>query len=210
MSTSGQDPSDLSYLLLHRLSQALRLASLLKLLNFRLPVVLGVKAEHLPRLLDTNQSLPWVISLGVVFDTGEDLLDKLGCRGGECNVGIGDVEDMSPLQLALDSESEALGTVPSVDIAESAIRVSSSPIMGNVRRNPLPSTRGWVFLELWEPSIVLWGHDITQSDIDDLQLWVPSAVLLRHLLAHKLGERVARFRSFHLFGNRQFGRAVGV
>jgi hypothetical protein len=72
----------------------LSLSSLLQFLDPGLPIKLGIKAQQLPSFLDTNQSFPWVLCLGVIFDIGEILLDELGCCGGECDIGICDIEDV--------------------------------------------------------------------------------------------------------------------
>lgn len=48
---------------------------LLELLYLRLPIVLWVETQYLSGLLDTDQSLPRILGLGIIVDTGEDLLD---------------------------------------------------------------------------------------------------------------------------------------
>jgi len=74
---------------------------LLQLLHFRLPIVLRVKAQQFPSLLDADQTLPRILGLGSIVDVWEDLLDELSSGGGECDVGICDIEHMSSLEVAL-------------------------------------------------------------------------------------------------------------
>ena len=112
------------------LGTPLGLSILLQFLNLRLPVELGIKAQHLPSLLDTNQTLPRILRLWSVIDVWEDLLDELSGRGGECDIGICDVEYVSPLEVALGCQSECLGTVSSVDVTESAILSASANVVG--------------------------------------------------------------------------------
>jgi hypothetical protein len=60
--------------MLHYLD-TLSFTRLLELLYLRLPIVLWVKAQYLPSLLDTDQSLSRILGLWIIVDTGEDLLD---------------------------------------------------------------------------------------------------------------------------------------
>jgi len=78
----------------------LSLSILLQLLHLRLPIKLGIKAQHLPSFLDTDQTLPRILGLGGVIDVREDLLDQFSSWGCECNVGVCDVEYVSPLEVA--------------------------------------------------------------------------------------------------------------
>jgi hypothetical protein len=104
----------------------LGLSILLQLLNLRLPIEFRIKAQHLPSLLDANQTLPRILGLGGVIDIGEDLLHELGSWGGECDIGVCDVEYVSPLEITLCCQSECLGTISSVDVTESATLSASS------------------------------------------------------------------------------------
>ena len=99
----------------------LGLSILLQLLHLRLPIELGIKAQHLPSLLDADETLPRVLGLGCVFDVREDLLDEFSSWGGECDIGICDVEYVCTLEVTLCCQSERLGTISSVDVTESAI-----------------------------------------------------------------------------------------
>jgi hypothetical protein len=98
----------------------LSLSVLLQLLHLRLPIELGIKAQHLPGLLDTNQTLPRILGLGGIIDIREDLLDEFRGRGGECDIGVCDIEYVSSLEVTFCCQSECLSTVSSVDITESA------------------------------------------------------------------------------------------
>lgn len=162
----------------------------LELLDLALPIVLWVKAEHLPRLLDTDETLARVASVGLVRDIGEDALDELGGGCGERSVGVGDVEDVGALEGLLEREAEALRTVSRVDIAEAATRVSMKlhgwQHSGVI--DSLPSPLPGVVLPLGEVDVVLWSDDVAQTDVDDFELWVPAGELLAHLLAEELGE----------------------
>jgi hypothetical protein len=60
--------------MLHYLG-TLSFTRLLELLYLRLPIVLWVKAQYLPSLLDTDQSLSRILGLWIIVDTREDLLD---------------------------------------------------------------------------------------------------------------------------------------
>jgi hypothetical protein len=98
----------------------LSLSVLLQLLHLRLPIEFRIKAQHLPGLLDTDQTLPRVLGLGGVIDIREDLLDEFSSWGGECDIGVCDVEYVSPLEFTLCCQSECLGTISSVDVTEPA------------------------------------------------------------------------------------------
>jgi hypothetical protein len=98
----------------------LSLSVLLQLLHFRLPIEFRIKAQHFPSLLDANQTLPRILRFGGIIDIREDLLHELGSWGGECDIGVCDVEYVSPLEITLCCQSECLGTISSVDVTESA------------------------------------------------------------------------------------------
>jgi hypothetical protein len=98
----------------------LNLSIFLELLHLGLPIELRIKAQHLPSLLDTDQTLPRIVGLGGIIDIREDLLDEFSSWGGECDIGVCDVEYMSSLEVTLCCQSECLGTVSSVDVTESA------------------------------------------------------------------------------------------
>jgi hypothetical protein len=118
-----QESSNVMYLVkgVHiNLHTRLSLSVLLQLLHFRLPIEFRIKAQHFPSLLDANQTLPRILGFGGVIDVWEDLLDELSGRGGECDIGVCDVEYVSPLEVTFCCQSECLGTVSSVNVTESA------------------------------------------------------------------------------------------
>lgn len=87
----------------------------------------GFEAQHLSGLFDTDQTFARVVRLWGVWDIWEDLLDEIG--GGsisESDVCVGNVEDVVALERGVfDRESETLGTVPSVNVAEAATTQSA-------------------------------------------------------------------------------------
>jgi hypothetical protein len=124
-----QESSNVMYLVkgVHiNLHTRLSLSVLLQLLHLRLPIELRIKAQHLPGLLDTNQTLPGILRLGCVIDIGEDLLDEFRGRGGKCDIGVCDVKYVRTLEVTLCCQSECLGTISSVDVTESATLSASS------------------------------------------------------------------------------------
>jgi hypothetical protein len=98
----------------------LNLSIFLELFHLRLPIELRIKAQHLPSLLDADQTLPRILGLGGIIDVREDLLDEFSSWCRECDIGVCDVEYMSPFEVTLCCQSECLGAISSVDIAESA------------------------------------------------------------------------------------------
>ena len=85
----------------YNLHPFLSFTALLQFLHFRLPIVFRVEAQQFPSLLDADQTLPRILGHGSIVDVWEDLLDKLSSRGGECDVGICDIEHMSSLEVTL-------------------------------------------------------------------------------------------------------------
>jgi hypothetical protein len=79
----------------------LSLSVLLQLLHLRLPIEFRIKAQHFPSLLDANQTLPRILGLGGIIDIREDLLHELRGRGGECDIGVCDIEYVSTLEVTL-------------------------------------------------------------------------------------------------------------
>jgi hypothetical protein len=101
--------------------ERLDLALALQSLDLRLPVEFRLKAQKLSRLFDADQPFSRVVRLGGVWDVREDLFGEL--RSGLCvrNIGISNVEHMSAFEGLLNRQSEALGAIPGVDVAESAV-----------------------------------------------------------------------------------------
>ena len=167
---------------------ALRLTRCLELLHLALPVELGVVPQHLPRLLDTDQTFARVIGFRVVRDVWEDKLDELLGRLGEGDVSVGNVEYMRPGERGLDSEAEGLSAVAGIDVAETAKSVSVGTEGGRIMHHSLPSALVRIVLPTKEVAIIPRSDDIAQPDANDLGRRVPSTHLFRHLLAQAFGE----------------------